>query len=1295
MRIVLRNLRVRLIALLTVAIAPAILLASYNLVKEYSATNFRIRQDTQYLTRLADEKVSRLLGNARQFVTILGNLPLPAFEDSDPSGIVASLKSAYPNISDIIVAGSDGRVIFGASSAQISGDLRETEWFRRAAEAKDFVLGEFRLTNQVRFSSLVLAGPLYDASGELTRVVCLGIAPSSFEQIAASLQPPEGWVLSLSNAEGRMLARYSPWPKTAPESSPRDVETVKNLDVLSSTPQTVLDTDGVERIYTSSILRANLPREALYISVGTPSSIFSQARRNLAICLFGLALIVLFALLAMVVGSQVLILDKVGILIRATRQLCSGDLSVRTGLSHYGGEFGQLAAAFDQMAESLEVQEIVRLRSQAALGESEQRFRTVFDWVNDAILVINHSTGAILDVNQTMCELFGYTREEILRKNVSDFSSGAIPYSHVELMEFLARAVEEGPQLFEWNARRSSGELFWCEVSMRSAMIGSRKRLLMTLRDVTERKKSELALRESESRYRAFITNSTEGIFRLELRKPVAVTLPLDEQVRLIIENAYLAECNDIMARIYGMRIARHMIGQRLSDVLPDSDPRSLESLRSFVTSGYRLTDIEVSHTGRGGEEIVLLSSLFGVIENEILVRAWGVQRNITEQKRSAEKLRFLSQFNQEIISSARNGIVVYDTELNYLVWNRFMEELTGIPAQEILGKNALEVFPHFREHGIDLLLAQARAGKSCRSRDVHFTVPHTGREVWMFSTYGPHTDPDGNNIGVIEIATDIQSRKQAEDEVERLSRQRQLILEAADEAIIGLNLEGRIIFANPASAQMFGYAPHELLGQELHRLIFHGKPGGFPGRDEDCPMKITIETGSPCRARDDILWRKNGEQFPAVYSSTPIIEAGKITGVVVTLKDVTEQKNAEATKAKLEAQLRQAQKMEAIGTLAGGIAHDFNNILTPIMGYCQLALAETDPESSVHRQVAQVFQSSVRARDLVKQILAFSRKGEQQRRAVQVSSIVKEALNFMRSSLPSTLEIRHEIDQDALMCSVMADPTQIHQIIMNLCANSAHAVGERDGTLVVKLSLMAVAADSQYPGLKPGMYLKLSVSDTGCGMDESVLQRIYEPYFTTKGASEGTGLGLSVVYGIVNTLRGTIAVRSKPGKGTTFTILLPQADEGEFNIADSMPDPLSGSGRILLVDDEKSVVEVVKEVLEQMGYHVTARYSSLDALEAFQANPWKFDLVMSDQTMPQMTGIELAKEMLKIRPNTPIVLCTGIIDTAYRERALEAGVKAFLVKPLILQELAETLKKALESDVKDLVRVIGKRPLR
>ncbi|MCE5334557.1 MAG: PAS domain S-box protein [Desulfobacteraceae bacterium] len=1295
MRIVLRNLRVRLIALLTVAIVPAIVLASYNLVKEYQATNFRIRQDTQYLTRIADEKISRLIGNAQQLVTLLGNIPPSVPQGFDFSAIMADLRSGYPNITDIIVAASDGRVIYGASSEEISGDMREAEWFHRAAEAKDFILGEFRLTSQAHFSSLILAGPRYNESGELDSVICVGIDPASFERIAASLQPPEGWGLSLSNAAGRILARYSTGAKPAPQSPPQEHGTGANLDVLSTAPRTILDADGVERVYTSSILRTNVPQGTLYISVGAPASIFSKARQNLAICLFGLALVVLFALMAMIVGSQVLILNKVDTLIVATRQLCSGNLSVRTGLSHYGGEFGQLAAAFDQMAESLEVQEIVRMRSQAALGESEQRFRTVFDWVNDAILVINHSTGAILDVNQTVCELFGYTREEALRRNVSDFSSGVTPYTDVELMEFLGRAIEEGPQLFEWNARRSSGELFWCEVSMRSAMIGSRKRLLMTLRDVTERKKSELALRESESRYRAFITNSTEGVFRLELRKPIPVTLPLDEQVGLMLRNAYLAECNDIMARIYGMRVARHMIGQRLSDVLPDSDPRSVEYLRSFVTSGYRLTDIEFTLAGRGGKNIVLLSSLVGVVENDMLVRAWGVQRNITEQKMSAEELRFLSQFNQEIISSARNGIVVYDTELNYLVWNRFMEELTGVPAKDILGKNALEVFPHLREHGIDLLLAQARAGKSCRSRDVHFTVPHTGREVWMFSTFGPHTDPDGNNIGVIEIATDIQSRKQAEEEVERLSRQRQLILDAADEAIIGLNLEGSIIFANPASAQMFGYAPHELLGQELHKLIFHARPDGFPCRDADCPMKVTIETGSPCRARDDILWRKNGEQFPAVYSSTPIIEAGKITGAVVTFKDVTEQKCAEETRAKLEAQLRQAQKMEAIGTLAGGIAHDFNNILTPIMGYCQLALSETDPESSLHRQIAQVFQSSVRARDLVKQILAFSRKGEQQRRAVQVSFIVKEALNFMRSSLPSTLEIRHEIDQDALMCSVMADPTQIHQIIMNLCTNAAHAVGEQDGTLVVKLSLMAVATDAEYPNIRPGMYLKLSVSDTGCGMDESVLQRIYEPYFTTKGASEGTGLGLSVVYGIVNTLRGTIAVRSKPGKGTTFTILLPQADESEFNIADTMPDPLSGTGRILLVDDEKSVVDVVKEVLEQMGYNVVARYSSLDALEAFQANPWRFDLVMSDQTMPQMTGIDLAKEMLKIRPNTPIVLCTGMIDTAYKERALEAGVKAFLVKPLILHELAETLKKALESNVKDLVSVIGNRPLR
>jgi CheY-like chemotaxis protein/two-component sensor histidine kinase len=301
----------------------------------------------------------------------------------------------------------------------------------------------------------------------------------------------------------------------------------------------------------------------------------------------------------------------------------------------------------------------------------------------------------------------------------------------------------------------------------------------------------------------------------------------------------------------------------------------------------------------------------------------------------------------------------------------------------------------------------------------------------------------------------------------------------------------------------------------------------------------------------------------------------------------------------------------------------------------------------------------------------------------VQVGILVKETLKMLRSTLPSTIEIRRNIDRGVTNSTVMADPTQIHQVLMNLCTNAAHAMREKGGVLSITLAKVDIdsTSDAEIPGLEAGSYLRLSVSDTGHGMDEAIRERIFDPYFTTKGPDEGTGLGLSVVYGIVKDLSGGITVSSNPGEGTTFQVFFPITETSEtasVAVSGFLP---TGKGRILVVDDEKYIVEMLKEMLGQLGYEVAARYSSADALEFFQAQPERFDLVITDQTMPHMTGTDLAKEMLKIRPDIPIIICTGfsaVIDVA---RAKKIGIKAFLMKPVALQQLAEEIHKLLNQE--------------
>ncbi len=406
----------------------------------------------------------------------------------------------------------------------------------------------------------------------------------------------------------------------------------------------------------------------------------------------------------------------------------------------------------------------------------------------------------------------------------------------------------------------------------------------------------------------------------------------------------------------------------------------------------------------------------------------------------------------------------------------------------------------------------------------------------------------------------------------------------------------------------------------------------------------------------------------------------GKNLGRRVSNRDITLYKKAEAEKAQLEAQLRQAQKLEAIGTLAGGIAHDFNNILSPIIMYTEIAMSMLGPNESLRPLLEDVHKASKRAADLVKQILTISRQTERQPVLMQLGPIVKESLKLLRASFPATIEIRQESFTERDW--IMADPTEIYQIVMNLCTNAAHAIADNTGVLTVGLGNLTLDQEQKAHGMtvQPGNYLLLTIRDTGSGISPEIMERIFEPYFTTKGVGQGTGLGLALVHGIVKNYGGGINVLSEPGKGTTFQVLLPMV-EAEAEVA---PENLTlmpaGKGRILLIDDEPDIVAAAKIILGQIGYEVVGLTASPEALEAFRTNPKKFDLIITDLTMPQLAGLDLAKECLSLRPDIPIILCTGYGESITLERARAMGLRQIILKPIIPAQLVEAIRLALEA---------------
>ncbi len=507
-------------------------------------------------------------------------------------------------------------------------------------------------------------------------------------------------------------------------------------------------------------------------------------------------------------------------------------------------------------------------------------------------------------------------------------------------------------------------------------------------------------------------------------------------------------------------------------------------------------------------------------------------------------------------------------------------------------------------------------------------------------------------------------------------SRLRAVVAGAID-AILVVAPDGVIDTFNPAAEKMFGCAASEVLGKDVLCL--------FPPAQHEEHGRLLVQAlaraGSATQGeRIELLGqRKDGTTFP-VELGVSVMQVGQRFLLVEILRDLTERKRGEEDRLRLERQMRQAQKMEALGTLAGGVAHDFNNILTGIRGFTDLALTSVPPDSVEAANLTQVLQLTERASGLVKQILAFSRKRELERLPIDLRRVVQEALPLVRASIPATVEIRqHHPDVPAI---VQADPTQLHQVIVNLCGNAAHAMRAHGGTLTLAIEPVEHSdRPARPPILAPGSYYCLTVSDTGHGMTAEVKERIFDPFFTTKGAGEGTGMGLAVVLGIVEGLDGTIHVESDPEAGTRFEIYLPRAAMTTAKGSNPAAAPVGGKGRILVIDDEDFILNWAGILLRRLGYEVETFNSSPEALERFRADPARFDLVITDQTMPRMTGAEVVRQLLHLRADLPVIMISGFSEQIDPDRARELGACAFLMKPFSSTLLAETIRSALKSE--------------
>ncbi len=815
-----------------------------------------------------------------------------------------------------------------------------------------------------------------------------------------------------------------------------------------------------------------------------------------------------------------------------------------------------------------------------------------------------------------------------------------------------------------------------------------------TLTDITKRKQYEHALQESRRQLSDIIGFLPDA------------TIVIDKDGKTIAWNRATEIMTGVKAEdMLGKGNYEYAIpfyGDRrpiLIDLALRHDPEREKQYTTIQRAGDIL--FGESYTPKLAPGNVHLSATASVLRNSRgdIVGAIECIRNNTERKQMEDDLRESQQRLADIINFLPDATLVIDRDGKVVAWNKTIEDMTGVRHEDILGRGDYEYALPFYGKRRPILVDMALHPEENIKKDYVSTKWHGdtlvgesympnlhGGEFYMLGTASPLYDTKGAIVGAIETIRDITARRKMEEALIAEREKLASILDGTPVPAFVIDREGRVILWNKSNESYTGRTKEDMLGKRIDLSFLH--------RDENTPslaeLMLTMTDDDIMKVYGRMGVRKSevladaleltgsiflrGEERVISVQSKRIAGANDdIIGVIQTALDITERVN-------LEKQFRQAHKMQAIGTLAGGIAHDFNNILSAIMGYTELYKMQVSDRPRVYNGMEEVLKAAKRAKALVQQILTFSRQTAQEKKPIMMVPIVKEVAKFLRASLPSTIEIKHSLSVCADI--IMADPTQMHQVMMNLCTNAGYAMKETGGVLEIGLKEVLIGKDEKrrFPSLVIGRYLELSVRDTGHGISGDHLERIFEPYYTTKSKGEGTGLGLAVVHGIIRDHGGEIKVYSELGKGTVFQLFLPLAESRTEETNDAAEPVLTGGKeRILILDDEEALVNMQTELLEELGYKVLAETDPVKAIEEFTKARDSFDLVITDKTMPHMTGFDVAKYLRNIRADIPIIMCSGFQDKEDIEKQCALGINIFIVKPIAAFTLAESVRNILD----------------
>ena len=883
------------------------------------------------------------------------------------------------------------------------------------------------------------------------------------------------------------------------------------------------------------------------------------------------------------------------------------------------------------------LKKLKEIENRKKIEESEKRHRSILKTAIDGFWLADLD-GKLLEVNDSYFSMSGYSEEELLSMRISDLEAIEDAES---VAEHMRKLVGKGSDRFESKHRRKDGTIFDVEVNVQFRPDEGGQAVCF-IRDITERKQAEARLHKSEETLRAMLNAS-----------PLAIVL-LDRTGRVL-------DSNDEHANRFEMTRVQ-IVGKCIWDFLP----KSVESHRKAQVEKVFETGIPLWNEDKRGtiwNEYYIhpaIKNKKGEIE-AVIIEAL----DITERKHAEEVIK-----EAKIFLDNMSDIAYIADDQGNLVWvNSSVERITGLSPDELIGKPFLPLFIESDHASLIDVYKRTIVGESLEN-----TLTFKSGVTCHFTSL-PKRNDKGEIVGTFGVARDITERLIAENEL-RVSEDR--LLRAQAVAKIGnweYDLSTGQVWGSEEAFRIYGiersseYLPlDEVESQILEAKRVNQALIDLITNGEDYDIEFQIK-------------QKRSQKLITIHSIAELIKdvEGKPVKVIGVIQDITDKKNAEEEGIKLLEQLKQAQKMESIGSLAGGIAHDFNNILFPIMGMSEMLLEDLPSGSLLYQNVQEIHSAGNRGSDLVKQILAFSRQSEHKILPVRIQKILREVFKLCRRTIPSDIEIVQNIQSDCAL--VNADPTQLHQIAMNLITNAYHAVENTGGKISVTLNeTKLLQEDLSNSNLEPGRYAVLTISDTGCGIAPTIMDKIFEPYFTTKKKGKGTGLGLAVVYGIVKEHHGDIKVTSEVGKGTSFTVYFPAIGKrSEPMTSDKVEIQPTGDERILLVDDEESVVRLEKQMLQRLGYRVTVHNSATDALMKFRANPEAFDLVVSDMNMPNMTGEQFARKLMAIRPNIPVIICTGFSERIDKEKAHAIGIKGFLMKPVVKSEMAQMIRKVLD----------------